>query len=151
MFTNLHLLGWAAEPAAYIMSKQWLQQHTGVGMNLFMAKKAHSRKDPCVSSLPPLRADIYEDIPSKSEQQHYHSQQELGASWLHLLTCQCCTQQLKPNIVLLRFPIYNGPMWAGKVRKSSMCISYGIFGEALSDSTFYTLSSVRVPPSTSNE
>lgn len=63
---TFHLLGWAAESAAYEMSKQRLQQHTGVDMNLFMAKRVHPCKGPCISSPPPQRADIYEDIPSKS-------------------------------------------------------------------------------------
>lgn len=65
MFTNLRLSGRAAEPAAYEMSKQRLQQHTGVDMNLFMVENSPPMQRP--SPPPPLqRADIYEDIPSKS-------------------------------------------------------------------------------------
>lgn len=92
MFTNFHLLGRAAEPAAYEMSKQRLQQHTGVDMNLFMVKRAHPRKGPASLLCLPREQTFMKTFP----QNHYNSITIPSSHYLRH-DCICCSANPPPN------------------------------------------------------
>lgn len=138
MFTNSHLLGRAAEPAAYEMSKQRLQQRTGVDMNLFMAKRAHSYKG-CAS---PVCLPGEQTFMKTFPQNLYNSITIPGSRYLRH-DCICCSAKTSNRPTAAPSPHLPPPANATQQGEGGcgVCASFGMCGEALSSSTFYTCSS----------
>lgn len=144
MFTNFRLLGQAAKPAAYEMSKQRLRQHTGVDMNLFMVKNS-----------PPMQWPPH--LPSASPESRHlwrHSLKIIiiALSFQAATTCIMiafvAVPTLHPSRPTTQQPhcfhcfIYSTDVTKQGEGECSVCISLGACGEALSSGMFYTRSSL---------
>lgn len=141
-------MGQATEPAAYEMSKQRLRPRSGVDMNLFMAKRTHPHKRAhCLPSASPGSRHLWRH----SLKNHYNSITIPSSHYLRH-DCICCSAKspTKPPAQPPRHrtttaapstsPIScecNQARW-GKVQTR---MSFGMCGEPLSSSTFYTCSS----------
>lgn len=155
MFTNFHLLGRAAEPAACEMSKQRLQQRTGVDMNLFMVKRNHPHKGPASPLCLPREQTFMKTFP----QNRYNSITIPSSHYLRH-DCICCSANPPTNPPAIPTLLHHHRphlLYPANVTKQgegecSVCMSFGMCGEALSSSTFYTCSSqsewLHPPPTT---
>lgn len=144
MFTNFRLLGRAVEPAAYEMSKQRLQQHTGVDMNLFMVKNS-----------PPMQWPLH--LPSASPESRHlwrHSLKiiiivlSFQAATTCIMIAFVALPTLHPTRPTTQLPLcfhyfrYSMDVTKQGEGECSVCISPGMCGEALSSGMFYTRSSL---------
>lgn len=143
MFTNFHLSGRAAEPAACEMSKQRLQRRTGVDMNLFMVKRTHPQKGPASPLCLPGEQTFMKTFP----QNRYNSITIPSSRYLRH-DCICCSANPPTNPQAIpthctaaaasRHLLYPANVTKQGEGECSVCMSFGMCGEALSSSTFFT-------------
>lgn len=151
MFTNFHLLGRAAEPAAYEMSKQRLQQRTGVDMNLFMVKRTHPHKGPASPLCLPREQTFMKTFP----QNRYNSITIPSSHYLRH-DCICCSANPPTNPPAIPTHCTTAPIsyilriYPSKVRESAVsACPLGCVERRLAAARFTpVLHSLHPPPTT---